>query len=296
MSMGGLSKLSIDTIAPAAGSPVFEYLSENLVKTGTIIDTGGIRGSRSHIAERVRAGNYTAAGPIDFALTPTEANLLLPWALGGTPIVGTPAGKTTFPLGESIPERFVTIDRVARRFTYAGVKVGRLVLSAAEGEPIRWSFETVAKTETDSATAFAPTGSAPAEAPFVFTDGVLTLLSVTRQFKNFTLTIDNVLDTAFNNSVSATRIDASDRVVSLAITTPFTASEIDLYNQAVAGAAGSLIFTNGTVSLEFTFGRLHVPAESPRVAGKGEIPLTMNMIARKTGSTDELSTVLDLTP
>ena len=55
----------------------------------------------------------------------------------------------------------------------------------------------------------------------------------------------------------------------------------------LAGAAGSLAFANGSTA--FNFGTLQVPAESPATGGKQEILLRLNMVARKTGSTLELS-------
>ncbi len=54
-------------------------------------------------------------------------------------------------------------------------------------------------------------------------------------------------------------------------------------------APGSLAFTNGASSTVFSFGTLQVPAESPTALGKAEILLTLDMFARQTGSTPELT-------
>ena len=296
MSMGSQGRLAIDTVLPFDGSSLpLEFDTENLAKTGTIIDTAGIRGTRSHQQERTRTGNYSVAGTIEMFPAPAELNNVLEWIMGGAPTVGTPVGSTTFPLAETIPTREVLIDRVARRFEYAACKVNRATFSSREGEALKLALDLVGTTELVTATAF-PTLTYALEAPFVFMDAVLTLQSATRNMKDVTIIIDNVLDVAFNNSTTASTIVASDRIISLSCLNPFVAADIALYDQALAGATASVIFTNGNFKLTFTFGgRLQFPAESPAVAGKGEIPLRLNGIARKNGTTDELSIVLDLT-
>ena len=78
-------------------------------------------------------------------------------------------------------------------------------------------------------------------------------------------------------------------------TTPFTSDEVDLYNQALAGAAASLVFTNGGYSTTFSFAALQFPDRSPVVPGKTEIPLELHGTARKSGSTSELVVTHDST-
>ena len=102
------------------------------------------------------------------------------------------------------------------------------------------------------------------------------------------LVIDNSLNARFTNSLSATSITPQDRVITLKTTNPFTSDEVDLYGQSNAGAAGSLVFTNGGMSTTFTFATLQVPDVSPIVGGKQEIPLVLEMTARMSGSTREL--------
>ena len=57
--VGFAAKLGIGTSEPV--TEPLEFLSENLRKTGTVLDTNGIRGTRSHSAERTRNGTYTVA-------------------------------------------------------------------------------------------------------------------------------------------------------------------------------------------------------------------------------------------
>src|SRR5688500_10423202 len=110
MSHGYASQLCIDTVAPIDGSSLpLEFDNESLIKQGRIIDTAGLRGTRSHQQERTRAGNYDVRGGIEMYPCPAELNNLLLWILGGTVSVGTPAGSTTFALGETVPSREVCV-------------------------------------------------------------------------------------------------------------------------------------------------------------------------------------------
>ena len=55
-----------------------------------------------------------------------------------------------------------------------------------------------------------------------------------------------------------------------------------------SGAAGSLVLS-GAGDRTFTFTKLQVPAEDPTVAGRGEIPLVLNMTCRGDGASDEFT-------
>ena len=115
--------------------------------------------------------------------------------------------------------------------------------------------------------------------------------------KEFELAIDNrLVADRFMNSTTVTDIPEGDRMITLRTTHAWAAANTDLNDQALAGAAGTLLFTNGGYSTAFGFATLQCPAESPVVAGKQEVPLVLNMIARKSGSTSELVVTHDSTP
>jgi len=289
-SMGWASRLSMGATGTAVGSftEAIEIVSENLKKTGTILDTNGIRGTRSHASERTAAGTYAIGGQITLHPTPAVLDLLLPRILGAN------ASGTTFALADTLPEFDVLVDRGAKRFVYGSCKIGKATFTGSAGQLIQLVLDIVGKTETVSATSF-PSITAPTDSPYVFHQGALTLVSSARQFFDFEAVIDNVLATRFANSESATDISPTDRIVSLKATTPFTSDEVDLYNQALLGSAGSLAFTNGGRSVTFTYGKLQFPDNSPVVAGKEEIPLTLDGIARMTSTTRELVVTNDST-
>jgi two-component system nitrogen regulation response regulator GlnG len=82
--MGSQSRLSM--AAPgtviASYSEAHEFVSESLAKTLTIHETGGIRGTRSHPAERTRDGTYKVQGTIHYHGSKGLLDLLLPRILG----------------------------------------------------------------------------------------------------------------------------------------------------------------------------------------------------------------------
>lgn len=288
MSQGFAAQLGISANNPTDAA--FEFLSESLKKQGTIVDPGGIRGIRGHTSERTRAGNYTVGGAIEMMPSPEELAALLPWILGAN------ASGTTYALAETVPERYVQIDRVAKVFTYDGVKVNRATFSGSEGTPLKLSLDLVGKTETVGNAGTFPSLTLGLTQPFMFAEGVFTIQSSARAVKEFSVTVDNALNVAFNNSVTASRITAGDRMVTTSFLTPYTSSETALYGQALAGGAATIVIAFANYSLTFTFGTLQFPDESPTVAGKGEIPLRMNGTARRLSTTAELSVTLDSTP
>ncbi len=76
-----------------------------------------------------------------------------------------------------------------------------------------------------------------------------------------------------------TEIAAQDRSVRLEVSAPFTSDNTDLYGAAIAGAAGSLVVSDGSVTYTMNFGNAKIPAEGQDVSGKSEImlPLTVDL-------------------
>src|SRR5579872_1242250 len=119
-SMGSQSRLSMaapDTAIASYTEP-HEFVSERLVKQLTILETAGIRGTRSHPAERTRDGTYSVRGTIRYHGSRGLFDLLLPRILGG-------GASPTYTLTETLPFFDVLIERVAERFVYGNCKVDR---------------------------------------------------------------------------------------------------------------------------------------------------------------------------
>jgi hypothetical protein len=290
-SLGHQSRLSFAAAGTAIGSytEAIEFVSEDLQKRLTILDTAGLRGTRSHAAERTRDGTYSVGGSIRFHATPALLDLLLPRVLGAA------ESSDLFALAESLPEFDVLIDRVARRFIYGSCKVQRAIFRGRAGGLLELQLDLLGKTEAVSGTAF-PSIAPPTDPPYVFQDGTLTLSGTSRKMIEFALTVDNRLVARFTNSQTATDLSPTDRLVTLDCRTPYTSDEIDLYGQNVGGAAAAtLAFVNGGYSTTFSIPKLQFPDTSPTVGGKGEITLRLQGAARKSGSTNELAITHDST-
>jgi hypothetical protein len=282
-SMGSQSRLSM--AAPgttiASYTEPHEFVSERLVKQLTILDTGGIRGTRSHPAERTRDGTYSVQGIINYHCSKGLLDLLLPRILGA-------GSSPTYTLAETIPFFDVLVERIADRFVYGNCKVNRAVFKARASGLVELALELIGETETVSSTAF-PAVAPPTDAPYVWQDCVVTLNAAARVVTEFELSVDNHLEARFSNSQTATDLYPTDRTVHLACSVPFTGDTTDLYGANTGGAAAaSLVFTNGAHSLTFSLAQVQFADQSPHVAGKGEILLRLAGTAKKSGSTSEI--------
>lgn len=290
-SMGHQSRMSFAAAGTAIGSytEAHEFVSEGLRKSLTILDTSGIRGTRSHPKERTRDGTYTVGGQIRMHATPAMLDLLLPRILGAN------ESTDVFALAETLPEFDVLIDRVAKRFVYGSCKVSRATFRCQAGGLLELDLDIVGKTETVSATAF-PTITAPTDAPYVFADAVCTLLSSARIVTQWELTIDNAIDARFSNSQTATSLNTTDRIVTCNLTVPYTSVEVDLYGiNTGSAAAATFVFTNGGYSTSFAIANLQIPDNSPTVESRGEILLQLSGVAKKSSTTNELIVTHDST-
>src|SRR5260221_4893672 len=111
--MGSQSRLSMAAAGTAIGSYTesYEFVRESLAKKLTILQTAGIRGTRSHPAERTRDGTYSVQGTVHFHCSKGLLDLLLPRILGG-------GSSPTYTLADTLPGFDVLIDRIADRFVY----------------------------------------------------------------------------------------------------------------------------------------------------------------------------------
>ncbi len=290
-SMGWATQLGIHTSDPVTRQ--YEYLSCGIGKQGSHVQSVGARGSRSHIAESVNEGPYAVGGPLVMEPRPDELTLLLPWIMGST------FSGTTIVIGDTLTDRYVTIDKVAKVYTYAGCRVNSARFRSSAGQNLRLEMDVQGKTEaTGNAGSFpAISASLSSLQPYIMHQGVITLNAVTREVDNLEIGIDNflILD-RFNNSQSRTELPSDDLGISLTVDNPFTATDIALYDMAVAGVAGSVVFTNGARSVTFTFANLKVPAQVIQAARQGEIIHRLPLVAYRTTATACLTVVNDETP
>jgi hypothetical protein len=276
----------------------FVFASESIAKRGVIVERTGLRGTRSHRADDTREGPYTVGGRLVLEPTPEDLAVWLPRILGAAP------SGTTYDLAETLPSFTLSIDRVAKVFTYAGCKVDRATLHGAQGGLLRLTLDIVAQSEAIAAAGTFPSLSTSATQPYIFSDLVLTLAAAAREVKEFDLAIDNGLITdRFMNSLVIVSAPEGDRTITLRTMHAWAADNVNLYKQALAGAAGTLELTNalgGTpptgYRTTFSFATLQVPDRSPNVPGRDELFLNLEMVARQVGGTRELTVTHDSTP
>lgn len=289
-SMGWASLLGIHTADPVTRQ--FEALSCGIGKQGALVESVGMRGSRSHIAESVNDGPYTVGGPIVIEPRPDDLTLLLPWIMGST------FSGTTIITGDTLTDRFVTVDKIVKVYTYAGCRVNTAKFSSSAGQNLRLELDVQGTTETEANAGTFPaiSGTLSALQPYIHHQGVITLDSTVRPIDNLSLTINNnlILD-RFLGSQTRTELPSGDLVVTLEMDNPFTADDLGLYDLAVAGITGSVVYTNGTVSCSFSFANLKAPAQVIAAARQGEIIHRIPFMCFRTAATALLTIVNDST-
>ena len=291
-SQGSQSQAAFDLVGVDTNSTFIDLVSETLTAEHSLVESEGIRGTRSRTKERVRRGLVTVSGDTVHHPSPTELDALLPVILGGTETTDT------FPLAETLPEYDIMVDKVARVFDFEDLKCDRAVFSSSPGQPLELTMSHIGKTIAETNAGTFPALTPDTDTMYVFTDAVFTYNSTTYEINDMELTIDNLVEARYGSgSVTATSIDATDRRVTLTVTAPWTSSETALYDiSSVAGADGSLVLTNGNQSLSFAFANMKLaPATTPVVGGRGEITQGLTFNIYKSGTTNELIVTHDST-
>lgn len=273
-------------------SEPYDLNYESMQKQGRIVGGQQIRGTRSQSSERTRYGHYEVGGRIAMNISPLDLDLLLPRMLGGTESVNS------FPLAETLPSFGVLISRQTQTFQYKDCMVDRWMIHGkagpADGDPdlLELVLDIVAKDEATGTTYPSLTlGTAAGNVPYVISDcSTLTLAGAARQMKEFWLVGQNFVQRRWTHTITASHLSPRDRLITFRGVFPYDDDHDDLYGQSLAGATGTLTFTNGAKSTSFVFGTLQSPDLSPVVPGKQEINIIVNGTARKLTSTTELAT------
>ena len=318
-----------------------DFQSESIQQSTALFYNDGIRGTRSRARERVREAAQTISGTITMTPSKTELRTLLPWILGtnetGSGTSGTPYAYTlaeTMQTFQMLVYRSTVSGHTDAVFLYEGCTVSRATFSASTAGPLQLALDIEAKTEKTFANGSISTAyngstqvmsggasgrSVPTSVPdndtcFMFHDtgnssGILTLGGTNREAFDWSLTIDNVLDTGrYMNNIVRTSIPTMDRVITMSATVPFSEAEDHLYFSGRALSDSPVnatspdmhddgirfyaeMGTNDDVLL-FTTGTWNVEPRTPTVNGKGEIVLPLaGTLYRKNSATaqDELS-------
>lgn len=270
----------------------FDFRSESLTLIEDVVNGNGVRGTRSHSVERLRAGLRRIGGGIELQPSAVEWAYFLQWILGG--------GNATVPaLADTLPSRYVVFDRITKVFTYSGCKVDRATIRATQGNLVSLSLDIVGMNET-----VGNSGSFPANltldtttTPFYFGDLAITVGGTTLTPKDFTLTINNAIDrNRFFNSQELVSVETWDRSITFSTMLPYGDFSAIYGSGSPPGAVMNATFTNGNVSLAFNAPALVFMRDSPNIDGRTEIMLPVSGRLYKSGSTAELLCSLDSSP
>lgn len=288
--VGAFNRLGYSAAGAGTATVEFEFAEgATLGLSEQFIDTNQIRGTLSHGAPRVRRGVRRADGSLPMAPTPVELATLLPMIMGGA------AAGTSYPLSDA----YTPVDLYAVRdgtvYTYDDVAVETATFYATEGGPMQVTLGVVGKDEAQAGSMGAAAIDETTQ-PFVLMDAVVTVGGTAREVSSFELTVQNVLEVKYRNSLTPTQIKKIDRVVTLSL--PLSLGDASaLYGSAVGGVAATIVLTNGAVSLTFSLAAVQAPKEPLPFGQRGILDFPWRGVARKTAAgVLEVVTTLDSTP
>lgn len=268
----------------------FEYLEgTQLGVQEEFLDTNGMRGTRSHIAARVRRVRRSVQGNINFAPTPAELDTLLYLALG------TQKSGNTIALAEAVPSHYWIAVRDGTTYNYSGCVVETCRISASEGGPLQLSLSVQGVDEAASGSIGSNTIDDSTGGPYVMSDGAVTVGGTSYEFDSIEIVIQNRLEVKYRNSVTPTQIKAIDRMVTVAL--PFSQGDASaLYGSAVGGVTVVATFTNATCSCAFSFTKVAAPKNPLPFGQRGILGLPWQGVARQaTDGTKEIVVTNDST-
>lgn len=289
-SQGSQAKACFDLDSIDTNSIPMDIVSSSMSGEQSLAISEGIRGTRSRTKERTRLGLNPVGGNVALQPSPTELNHLL------YPILGTAESTDVFALGETLPAFNWMEDKIAKVYTYAGCKVNQATFSGSPGQLMNLSLDIVGKTETEGNAGTFPAITFDTDTAYAWSDAVLTIGGNAYSVMDWSVTINNFVVPRFTNSITATDIAPTDREVMMSITTPFTSDETALKALTLAGAAATLVLTNGGQSLSFAFANIkHNPNRTPTINGRGEIVYPQSFKSFMSSTTRELIVTHDST-
>lgn len=279
MGTPSMSKLS----ALKIGSTVMEYISCGLREVGERSEDDGIRDTRSRHDSRVTQAATGVAGPIVFEPTYAELQTLVPYV----------TGTSSTALTEDLTSATIIINEAAATWSYANCYCGSMSFQSSEKSRFRVNSNWIGKTRSsgtltsltyDNGSIFMHHQLTVDLGGTVSSLGAYTA-GTTYNCLSCNVTIDNMLQAMFRNSLTATAVTPTDRNIGVQLVLPYSSDEASLYTSLVNGAsiAGSIKWNNGTNSITFVFPSLIAQPETPVVPGGAqEITLALNLRAYTT--------------
>lgn len=283
--IGSLSRMLLDTATPFDASSFYaEFLSESVEQTKQVINSAGIRGTRSHAYERNRWGNESVAGTIEMEASRALLDMILPAGLGAS------EATNVFNVAESIPDMYALIDKGADIALVSEFKVGTLTFSGDQSQIVKVSMGIEAESITWGQSWPGSPPTPDTTRPYFFSDlGNITIESTARKIFSFEVAIDNVLiaDQFANQLTRDETIQASDRIVTVRLTLPATTANSDLLGPGdIDGETISFVLTNADEAssvLTIALGPVTFNAGQRSTNGKGQQIITLEGQARADG-------------
>lgn len=272
---GQLGFKSETTVGTAVTPDKFHpgLLSAEFTGSPERLDSQGIRAGR-HTIHSWKAGAQRITGSVELELWDEPLATLLTHMYGTVSTTGTAPTFTHVASPGDLTGKALTIQvgvpdvgGVVRAFTYAGCKIGSFEVSVSVDEIATLSLDITAMTET-TATALAA-ASYPTAAPFVFTEGSLSLAgTVVATVSDATINTDNNITdrVKLGGATSKEPLQNGMRSYTADITAEF--EDLTVYNRVLNGTevVCELQLDNGTDSLTID-GNFRSDTETPQLSG-----------------------------
>lgn len=281
----------------------YEILNENVQFTDVTLGGNGLTGGVDPIFAHLRSGTRIVYGRILMEVGPYELRNWLPRILGNAGADPVYTTSTTF----SLRPFDIMMKRDKGTVIYRHCAVNRAILSArasidGDEQIMQLGLDIIGYQEHDATyPATEPALPSSTRLYWLLGDGKLTLTGITQDevyFDSFNLFFDNNLVPQTRNFLRITCLQSRGRRIRLQVSTPYTAnSHSDLYINRFTGA-GELLFT-GQKNLSATTASgyetkvslplLYQTRRTPATRGHGEIPLTLDMMAYRDGTTEPIT-------
>lgn len=207
-------------------------------------------------------------------LAAAEIDWIIERALGDTTLA------VTTPTDAGPAEFYALVDKVESNWRYDKLRINRLVITIQEGQYLNWQIECVGEDETDITTTWpASPPSITCGLAFIAADATFKLGATAYPFKSLTLTIDNFVNSIYENSATPTQFEAEDLAVTVSGTFAYRSDTKALYKTALAGDTGTIVLADGTTTYTIAFPNLKLPNNGPTVPQQGEITMNLDMEA-----------------
>lgn len=279
----------------------FPFYRESMRKVASVVHPQVITGDRDEHGERARKGPSLYYGTVTFGVSPAELAFWAPYWLGGTP------SGTSYPLGNTLSPFGLYVDKVTTKYAFYDCYVDKALVVGKQGGPggppnfltLQLTIYALSYTNSPATTASASIATITGDyVPMVFEDGAgaITIQSSARETKQLAILHENFLRQRYVNSLEPAITYPVHRRITLQTRHPFDTGTSALDDVALSSsAAGSVAFSNGSVSATWNFTLLQLVSQTPVVAGKTEIDLVSNYVSRASGSTASYSMTIDST-